>query len=117
MLIQFEFLFSDLPVSMQGFQEFYSGPLSVKNLAFTKYSLFGAISYPFNPLLQGTMAVMYFPKLEGFFTGPSLSYNLNDNTDLSFFLQYFSGKIEQDPSQGKVRQELTLGFLRLRWNF
>ncbi len=117
LMIQFEFLFSDLPADMQGFQEFYSGPLSVKNLAFTKYSVFGAVSYPVNPILQGTLAAMYFPKLEGFFAGPSLSYNLNDNIDLSLFLQYFSGKIEQAPSNDKVRQNLTFGFLRLKWNF
>ena len=116
-MIQFEFLFSDLPVSMEGFQEFYSGPLSVKNLSFTKYSVFAAVSYPVNPLLQGSLAGMYFPKIEGFFTGPSLSYNLNDNIDLSLFLQYFSGKIEQAPSAEKERQNLTFGFLRLKCNF
>jgi len=116
-MIQFEFLYSALPVSMQGFQEFYSGPLSVKNLAFTKYSVFAALSYPLNPLLQGSLAGMYFPEMEGFFAGPSLSYNLNDNIDLSLFLQYFSGKIEQAPSNDKIRQNLTFGFLRLKWNF
>jgi len=117
LMIQLEFLFSDLPVDMQGFREFYSGPLSVKNLAFTKYSAFAALSYPLNPLLQGTLAGMYFPKIEGFFAGPSLSYNLNDNIDLSVFLQYFTGKISPDPSSDPAREDLTFGFLRLKWNF
>lgn len=116
LMIQAEFLFSDLPSSVQGFQEFYAGPLSVKNLAFTKYSLFGAVSYPINPLIQGSLAGMYFPKLEGFFAGPSLSYSLNDNTDISLFFQHFSGKLDQAPSDGE-RQNLSICYLRLKWNF
>jgi hypothetical protein len=116
LMIQAEFLFSDLPSSIQGFQEFYAGPLSVKNLAFTKYSLFAAASYPVNPLLQGSLAGMYFPKLEGFFAGPSLSYSLNDNTDISLFIQHFSGKLDQAASDGE-RQKLSICYLRLKWNF
>jgi hypothetical protein len=117
LMVQFEFLFSDLPASSMGFLEFYSGPLSVKNLAFTRYSVFGAMSYPINPLLQGSFAVMYFPKMEGFFIGPSVSYSIGNNLDLGFFLQFFSGKTEQSPGYEKSREDLVFSYLRLRWNF
>ncbi len=117
LMIQGEFLYSNFPIPSIGFLEYYSGPLNVKMLAFTKYSVFGALSYPFTPLFQGSFAAMYFPKLEGYFSGPSLSYNLLENLDLSFFLQYFSGKIEQLSTNEKKRQNITLGFIRLRWNF
>jgi hypothetical protein len=60
---------------------------------------------------------MYFPKLEGFFAGPSLSYTLTDNTDISLFVQHFSGKLEQAPTGEDERQELSLCYLRLKCNF
>lgn len=117
LMVQFEFLFSDLPLSSLRILELYSGPLSVKNLAFTRYSIFGAMSYPINPLLQGSFAIMYFPEMKGFFMGPSVTYSIDNNLDLSFFFQFFSGETEQLPGPGKSREKLALSFLRMRWNF
>lgn len=117
LMVQFEFLYSGLPGDLQGFDEFYSEPLSVKKLAFTKYSLFAAANYPINPLLQGNLAVMVFPGIDGYFAGPSVSYNLKENVDLGLYLQHFSGKIKLPGSLQKTREKLTLAFLRFRWHF
>ena len=117
LMVQFEFLYSGLPADLQGFDEFYSEPLSVKKLAFTKYSVFAAVNYPISPLLQGSLAGMYFPGIDGYFAGPSLSYNLKDNVDLGLFVQHFNGNIKLPGSMAKTKEKLTLAFLRFRWNF
>ena len=91
--------------------------MNIKSLAFTEYSIFASASYPITPLLQGSLAGMYFPDLKGAFAGPSLSYNMLENLDLSFFFQYFSAELEHPITLEKQRQKITLAFLRLKWSF
>jgi hypothetical protein len=111
--LQFEAFYRQMPkgFDVNDFMEFYSGPLSVKNLSFTEYNLFAQASYPLNPLFNGNLAVMYFPKLNGYYVGPSVSYSLMDNLDFSIYLQLFSGKF------GDNRQHFNLGFLRFQYSF
>jgi hypothetical protein len=111
--LQFEFLYSSVDYHYLSLAEFYYMPLTVKEITFTDFNLFGQISYPFTPLFTGTFATIYYPSISGFFLGPSLSYSLQDNLDLSLFLQYFNGEFSKVPG----RQKLTLGFLRLKWSF
>lgn len=118
LLLQLEFLYSNkASMPMGGFLGYYTSALNVKSLAFTEYSLFASVNYPFTPLLQGTMAGMYFPKLDGFFAGPSMTYNMMENIDLALFLQYFSGELENPLTQVKKREDMTIVFLRIKWNF
>lgn len=118
LLLQLEFLYANkASMPAGGFLGYYTSALNVKSLAFTEYSLFTSINYPFTPLLQGTVAGMYFPKLDGYFAGPSLTYNMMKNIDLALFLQYFSGELENPITQIKKREDITMVFLRLRWNF
>ena len=118
LMLQGEYLYSSNPfTSDYGFIDFYSGPLTVKQLAFTEHSIFASGSYQVTPLFFASLSGMYFPEMKGFFVGPNLSYNILSNLDLSFFLQYFN--IEQDHiiTGHKYRQRITLWFLRLKWNF
>ncbi|KPK85832.1 MAG: hypothetical protein AMS27_06490 [Bacteroides sp. SM23_62_1] len=118
LLWQIEFLYSNRPfMPDEGFLGYYTSPLNVKSLAFTKYSLFTSINYSFTPLFNCSFAGMYFPKLSGFFTGPSITYNMMENVDLSMFLQYFSGEMTDPLTLDKKREDITIAFLRLRWNF
>jgi hypothetical protein len=118
LLWQLEFLYSNKPfIPSGGFMGYYNSPLNVKALAFTKYSLFTSVNYPFTPLLQGSFACMYFPKLKGFFAGPSVTYNMMENIDLSMFLQFFSGEMKDPLTLETNRENITIAFLRLRWNF
>jgi hypothetical protein len=118
LMLQAEYLYSSNPFnSSLGFVDFYSGPLSVKQLAFTEHSIFTSGSYQFTPLFTASLAGMYFPKMKGFFFGPNLSYNVLDNVDLGFFLQYFNAETT-DPVNGSTsRQDISMLFLRLKWNF
>jgi hypothetical protein len=111
--LQFEFLYSDSPKSsISNFYEYYGGSLTVKKLSFTEYSFFTQVSYPVTPLLNATLAVMYFPKIEGYYFGPSIEYSLTDNLFFSFYIQSFSGELADNN-----RQNFHLGFLRTKLNF
>lgn len=118
LMLQSEYLYSSKPyTSAYGFIDYYGGPLTVKQLAFTEHSLFASGSYQITPLFYASLSGMYFPKLKGYFIGPNLSYNILSNLDLAFFLQYFNVG-QYDPISGdKYRQQITLWFLRLKWNF
>ncbi|NOY37025.1 MAG: hypothetical protein GXO83_05565 [Chlorobi bacterium] len=111
--LQFEFLYSSIDYRFSSFTDFYFMPLSVKTIAFTDFNIFGQVSYPFTPLINGTFSAIYYPSINGMFLGPSLSASLMENLDLSFFLQYFDGEFNPDTG----RQKITIGFLRLKWSF
>lgn len=115
---QVEALYSQLPKGYENksFLEFYSRPLSVKDISFTEYNLFGQASYNFTPLLTGSMAVMYFPKLKGYFLGPSITLSVLNNLDLALFMQYFSGEF-YNLFGIQERQNYLLGFGRLKFSF
>ncbi|MCD6201983.1 MAG: hypothetical protein J7K46_09285 [Bacteroidales bacterium] len=113
LFVQLEFLYSSVNYNYLNFTEFYFLPLTVKEITFTDFNIFGQVSYPFTPLFSGTFSGIYYPSIQGFFMGPSLSYNIQDNLDISFFMQYFNGEFNKVTG----RQKLTLAFLRLKWSF
>jgi len=118
LMIQLEGLYSafakDLDVN--SFLQFYSGNLDVKNLGFTPWSIFGNISYPLTPLINGAFATIWYPDWKGVYLGPSFDLSLNSNIDLSLILQYFTAEFE-DPSGTTGREKNTFGFLRFKWSF
>lgn len=118
LMLQGEYLYSSNPfTSAYGFIDYYSGPLTVKQLAFTEHSIFASGSYQVTPLFFASLSGMYFPKMKGYFIGPNLSYNILSNLDLAFFLQYFNVEQENIITGDKSRQQITLWFLRLKWSF
>lgn len=116
---QTEILYSILPenFSVNNFLEFYSGPLTVKKLSFSKWNFSGQLSYPITPLCNISMSGMYFPDLKGYYAGPGLSYSLKENTELSIIGQIFSGDFPDIGSEEPNRTNLTFGFLRYKFNF
>ncbi len=121
LMLNFEFYYSYIPPTLNygSFFEFYTGPMTVKNLAFTKYNFFGQVSYPITPLLKATLSSMYFydKNLNGYYLGPSLDLSIVENLDLSLYVQFFSIGLKDTYTGEKLRQDTGLGFLRLKWNF
>jgi len=109
LMLQFEFLYNQQSETAD-FSTYLSRPLTVKNLSFTEYSIFGNISYPITPLLSATLSGMYYPELNGWFVGPSLSLSLAENLDFAFIAQTFRIK---DLNNLK----LSFAFLQLKYNF
>ncbi len=106
-----EFLYNGYDLSILNFSEFYFMPLSVKTLSFTDYSIGLQIAYPFTPLFNGNLAVIYFPSMDAFFSGPTLDLSLKENLSISLIAQYFNGEFINQ------REDLGFGFIRLKWNF
>lgn len=89
-----------------------SNELSVKNLSFSRWSLFVQGSYPLSPLVSADIAGIINPIDGSFFVSPSFRYSLADNVELSLMGQLFAG----DPTTefGEYGQ---LFYLRLKVSF
>ena len=112
-----EFLYcSHVASNLENFQTFYSAPLTVKNLSFVKYNLLLQATYPITPLLSGTLAGMYFPPIQGYYVGPSVSYSASDNIEFSFFLQSFGAHIKNELGE-KQKIRFNMVFLRAKFSF
>ncbi len=117
--LQFEsmYQYSKNKGSIDNFFAWYTGNLNVKKLSLTDFSVFANIAYPITPLVNVSLSATLFPEIEGYFTGPRLSYSASENIELSLIAQYFSG-ILPDPLIGaEKRSSLFLGFLRIRISF
>lgn len=116
--LQLEFLYTDIPTNgINNFYQYYYQPLSVKTLSFTEYNLFAQIGYQITPLFTANFAGMYYPKIKGYYFGPTFDYSFTDNLFASIVIQTFSGETP-DPVSGKeIRNNATFAFLRLKWSF
>ncbi len=112
--IQVEYLYNQAAeqTSLTSFADFYYRNLTVRDLSIAPHTFFANLSYPVSPLFNAGLAAMLFPKLNGFFAGPTLDLSLRNDLDLSFILQYFKVELQQNAAQ-----KATLGFLRLKWSF
>ena len=94
------------------FSGFYFQDMSVKTLSFSELSWFAQASYPIHPLLDGTLAFMYYPDIDGYFINPSLKYSLTNNIQLSMHGQLFKGKF------GSAEEEtIKFLFFRFKWSY
>lgn len=66
-------------------------PLSADNPSFSRYQITTQIVYPFNPILQGSLAGIYYPDEEAVFISPSISWSVSENTDFNLLSQIFAG--------------------------
>jgi len=112
--IQVEYLYNEAAKEsgLTNFTDFYYRNLTVRDLSIAPHTFFANVSYPVTPLFNAGLAAMVFPKINGFFAGPSLDLSLRGDLDLSFILQHFA--VELQPGS---TQKATLGFLRLKWSF
>jgi hypothetical protein len=112
--LQFEALYNGYGKSSGDFNitEFYFMQLTPQSLSLTRYSFFGQVSYPFTPLFTGTLSVMYNPNDHSIYTGPSLSYSLVENLELSLYGQYFTSDTPVDEGGKGV-----FLYWRIKWSF
>jgi len=110
-MAQIQIMYSNNPLSLNDFNSFYSGSLSSKDLAFSRFSAFGQFTWAASPLLNLSASGMWFPDLEGYFAGPALDYSLAENIDFSLLWQHF------DSIMGGTQSRINLVFLRLKYSF
>jgi hypothetical protein len=110
-IAQVQLMYCNDPVDIGYFGNFYSGNFSSKDLAFSEFTAFGQFTWAATPLLNFTLAAMWFPDLEGYFAGLSIDYSLSENLDFSLIWQHFDALMDGD------RTSINLGFLRLKYSF
>lgn len=106
-----QFMYCNSPLVLNNFNSFYSGNLSSKYLAFSRFSAFGQFTLAATPLLNLGISAMWFPDLKGYFAGPSFDYSLAENLDFSLIWQYFKSIM------GGTNTRINLGFIRLKYSF
>lgn len=115
-LIQLEFLYNNnVPKDFNtgNLFSYFTENLSIKNLSFVKYNLFAQVNYQLTPILNFSLAVMYFPEKKGFFLGPSVSRSFSNDFDFSFYFQNFQGNFLTNEHVDKIR----IGYIRFRYSF
>ena len=110
-MAQVQLMYCNNPLDLNNFNSLYSRNFSSKDLAFSRFSAFGQFTWAVTPLLNMTLAAMWFPDLDGYFVGPSVDYSLAENLDFSLIWQHFNSIM------AGTRTKINLGFLRLKYSF
>ncbi len=110
-MVQLQAMYCNEPLTFTNFDDFYSENLSAKDLAFSKFSLFGSITYPVTSLFNLSMSAMWYPSLDGFYAGPYADISLAENLDFSLIWQYFNAELNDE------RTTMTLLFIRMKYSF
>jgi hypothetical protein len=106
------FLYNKNGNNDQSLSNIFSFDLSAKNLYPYKTAFFGSVNYPFSPLINGGIALIYSPvKTHPLFVSPNLSYSLGNNLDFGFFGQLILEKNE------KFGSPVQAFFIRLKYSF
>jgi hypothetical protein len=110
-MAQIQLMYCNKPLDLNNFSSLYSRNFSSKDLAFSRFSAFGQFTWAVTPLLNMTLAGMWFPDPDGYFVGPSLDWSLAENLDFSLIWQHFNAVMSGEHSR------INLGFLRLKYSF
>ena len=110
-MLQIQAMYCNNPLDLTDFNSFYTGNLSAKDLAFSKFSLFAQFNLAATPLLNMSISGMWFPDLKGYFAGPSVDYSVAENLDFSLIWQHFKSRMGEDNFR------INLGFMRIKYNF
>jgi len=87
-------------------------PLSADNPSISTWQLSTQLQYPFNPLLDGSLALIGYPDESGLFISPSLTYSLTQDIDARLLAQFFLGP-DDSPLAGAGN--IIAG--SVKWNF
>ena len=104
-------MYSNNPLNLNSFTELYEGGLTARQLAFSEFSAVGQISYSPVPLLNISLAAIWYPDLEGYFAGPTIDFSLAENVDFTFLWQYFDSMIAGEDVI------INLGYIRIKYSF
>jgi hypothetical protein len=91
---------------------FFAEP-AANNLMPSKNTLFGDISYTFNPLFTGDLGSMYTFGFDIVYIMPNLTFSLMENLDLNLLAQLFVAMKEIDGSTAS----LNYVYIRFKWSF
>ena len=91
----------------------FSDELSPDNLMPSKHSVFGDISYTFNPLITADLGTMYTFGFNMFFIMPNFTYSITENLDLNVLAQIFA----TFEDLGGLPTQSNFVYIRFKWSF
>ena len=94
-------------------ENLFAFELSARNLYPYRWSVITSVSYPINPIVSGSLALIYSP-VDGnpLFINPSLTYSIAQNIDISLI-----GQILLQGDGDRYLSPTQVGYLRVKWNF
>jgi len=104
-------MYTNNPVSLDGFTDLYGGGLTARQLAFSEFSAAAQVTCTPVPLVNISVAAIWFPDLDGFYAGPSADFSLAENVDFTIIWQHFNSTFGEDKTR------INLGFIRIRYSF
>jgi hypothetical protein len=107
------FLFNSNGANSGSLASLFDFELSAKNLYPYKYSIFLQGGYPFTPLLNGGLALIYSPsKVHAVFLNPTLSYSIAQNWDADLI-----GQLALEKEGKKYRSPIQGLFIRIKLSY
>jgi hypothetical protein len=114
--IQLEALYNGNPngnlQTLVNLNEASPNALNAKNPFISDFSFFAGVTYPFLPLLTGTLSGIYNPQNQVYIVIPSLTLSVTDNIDLMLLAQVF-----QVYQKNAATSNVNFVFLRMKWSF
>ncbi len=89
-----------------------SSNISAKNIFLSGYSVFASLSYPFTPLVNGSLAGITNFRNKLFFLNPTVTISLKENLELMF-----TSQMVRYYSSNSISPDLTFIFARLKGSF
>ena len=118
LMIQFETFYNQyLKNKKLTFGDLLGGEQDIKSLTVSEFTLFASLSYPFNPLINSSMSIMYYLDVKGINIFPSFDFSISNKASFSIIGMYFKGEFDYGPPFGIQDNELYLAFLRFKYSF
>ncbi len=93
--------------------QLFTFQLSAKNLYPYRHGIFAQAMYPFTPLLNGSLALIYSPvEVHALFINPTITYSIARNWDLDFI-----GQITLNREKRGYVSPVQALFGRIKWSF
>lgn len=90
-----------------------SGVLTARDLSPFKYSTFIQAGYSFHPLINGGLAVIYYPSTRNsLFMNPSVTFSIKPNLDLDLI-----GQVFLDDQEDEYEAVAKIFYTRIKWSF
>lgn len=87
-------------------------PITADNPSFSRYQFTAQGSYPFTPVWNGSLALVFYPDEEAVYISPSVSYSVAQNVDFNLITQIFVGS-----SDSALSNAGNVVAASLKWNF
>jgi len=90
----------------------HADAFSADNPSLSRFQWTGQASYPFSPILNGSVATIWYPDEQALFLSPSITWSMHQDIDLNLITQIFTGS--GDSPLANAGQTIATS---LKWNF